>query len=62
MGAANLTNGIWLYGGNTEQISHTIRAGRNGMMPAFKSTLSEDKIHILTAYVYSLGVHQGANK
>ncbi|MEH6636766.1 MAG: cytochrome-c oxidase, cbb3-type subunit III [Halioglobus sp.] len=54
LGAPNLANGIWLYGGNTEQISHSIRAGRNGVMPAFEDTLSEDKIHILTAYIYGL--------
>ncbi|MCB1841769.1 MAG: cytochrome-c oxidase, cbb3-type subunit III [Halioglobus sp.] len=54
LGAPNLTNGIWLYGGTREQIAHTLRAGRNGQMPAFKDTLSEDKIHILTAYVYGL--------
>ncbi len=54
MGAPNLKNGIWLYGGTPEQISHSIRAGRNGMMPAHSNTLSEDKIHILTAYVYGL--------
>ena len=54
LGAPNLTNGIWLYGGSAEQIAHTLRAGRNGVMPAFKNTLSEDKIHILTAYVYGL--------
>ncbi|PLW83134.1 cytochrome-c oxidase, cbb3-type subunit III [Kineobactrum sediminis] len=53
-GAPNLTNGIWLYGGSREQISHTLRAGRNGVMPAFKDSLTEDKIHILSAYVYSL--------
>jgi len=54
LGAPNLTNGIWLYGGTAEQIAQTVRAGRNGKMPAFKDTLSEDKIHILTAYVYGL--------
>ena len=54
LGAPNLTNGVWLYGGSAEQIAQTLRAGRNGMMPAFKDTLSEDKIHILTAYVYGL--------
>ena len=54
LGAPNLKNGIWLYGGNIEQISHSIRAGRNGVMPAHKDMLSEDKIHILTAYVYGL--------
>ena len=54
MGAPNLTNGVWLYGGSEAQIAHSLRAGRNGVMPAFKDTLSEDKIHILTAYVYGL--------
>ena len=58
LGAPNLTNGIWLYGGSEEQIAHTLRAGRNGMMPAFKDTLSEDKIHILAAYVYGLNQQQ----
>ena len=54
LGAPNLTNGIWLYGGSQEQIAQTLRSGRNGMMPAFAETLSEDKIHILTAYIYGL--------
>lgn len=54
LGAPNLKNGIWLYGGSAEQISHSVRAGRNGVMPAFKDTLTEDKIHILSAYVYGL--------
>lgn len=54
LGAPNLKNGIWLYGGNADQISHSIRAGRNGLMPSHKETLSEDKIHILAAYVYGL--------
>ncbi|MHA7817097.1 MAG: cytochrome-c oxidase, cbb3-type subunit III [Pseudohaliea sp.] len=52
MGAPNLTNGIWLYGGSEEQIELTLRNGRNGKMPAFGETLSEDKIHIVTAYIY----------
>ncbi len=54
LGSPNLSNGIWLYGGTEAQIAHSIRAGRNGVMPAFAETLSEDKIHILTAYVYGL--------
>jgi len=54
MGAPSLKDGIWLYGGSAEQIGHTLRAGRNGAMPAFKDVLSEDKIHILAAYVYGL--------
>lgn len=54
LGAPNLANGVWLYGGSDEQISHSVRAGRNGVMPAHKDMLGEDKIHILTAYVYGL--------
>ncbi len=54
MGAPNLKNGIWLYGGSAEQISHSIRGGRNGEMPAHADTLSDDKIHIIAAYVYGL--------
>lgn len=54
MGAPNLANGIWLYGGKEEQIAHSIRAGRNGVMPAMQDMLSEDKIHIITAYVYGM--------
>ena len=55
LGAPNLKNGIWLYGGTAEQISHSIRAGRNGMMPAHEDMLGEDKIHLITAFVYGLG-------
>jgi cytochrome c oxidase cbb3-type subunit 3 len=54
LGAPNLANGIWLYGGTPEQIAQTLRVGRNGAMPAFEGVLSEDKIHILTAWVYGL--------
>jgi cytochrome c oxidase cbb3-type subunit 3 len=36
MGAPNLTNGIWLYGGTEEQIAHTLRvSAATGQMPAF---------------------------
>jgi cytochrome c oxidase cbb3-type subunit 3 len=59
MGAPNLTNGIWLYGGSESDIAQTLRAGRNGMMPAQAKLLSEDRIHILTAYVYSLSHKEG---
>ncbi|MFK8048232.1 MAG: cytochrome-c oxidase, cbb3-type subunit III [Halioglobus sp.] len=54
LGAPNLNNGIWLYGGSESQIAHSVRAGRKGVMPAHKETLSEDKIHIISAYVYGL--------
>jgi len=54
VGAPNLTDNIWLYGGSPELVKHTIRAGRNGVMPAQGEKLKANKIHLLAAYVYSL--------
>jgi cytochrome c oxidase cbb3-type subunit 3 len=54
MGAPNLTDNIWLYGGDAGQITHSVMKGRNGAMPAHKDLLSEEKIHLLTGYIYSL--------
>ncbi|MDP5135579.1 cytochrome-c oxidase, cbb3-type subunit III [Rheinheimera baltica] len=53
-GAPNLTDNIWLYGSSAGAVTETLTKGRNGQMPAFKQTLGEDKVHILTAYVYRL--------
>ncbi len=54
LGAPNLTDNTWLYGGSFEQVTHTIRNGRAGVMPAHKDLLSTDKIQLIAAYVYSL--------
>ena len=54
LGAPNLTDDTWLYGGDIEDIKTTLYKGRNGQMPAFKDLLGDAKIHLLTAYVYSL--------
>lgn len=54
LGAPNLTDNIWLYGGSRKVIEQTVRHGRNGVMPAWKEILGEEKNHVLAAYVYSL--------
>ena len=54
MGAPNLTDNTWLYGGSIEDIKESIRSGRKGQMPAHKELLGEAKVHLLAAYVYSL--------
>ncbi len=54
MGAPNLTDDIWLYGGSRMRIRETLTDGRNGQMPAQKDLLYAEKIHLLSAYVYSL--------
>ncbi len=58
VGAPDLTNKIWLYGGSVATITETITKGRAGVMPAWKGTLSDAEIHLVSAYVYSL-THQG---
>ncbi|GLS26258.1 cytochrome-c oxidase, cbb3-type subunit III [Marinibactrum halimedae] len=62
MGAPNLTDDIWLYGGDPAEIRQTLRSGRNGMMPSQADKLREDKIHLLTAYVYSLSLDAPESK
>ncbi len=54
LGAVNLTDDIWLYGGSREDIHETIANGRNGKMPAWGKVLGKDKAHLVTAYVISL--------
>ncbi|MDP4546577.1 MAG: cytochrome-c oxidase, cbb3-type subunit III [Marinobacter sp.] len=54
VGAPNLTDNIWLYGSTYEWIKETVVNGRQNQMPAQKGRLTDDQIHILAAYVYSL--------
>jgi cytochrome c oxidase cbb3-type subunit 3 len=54
MGAPDLTNNTWLYGGSPKVIKQTIAKGRTGRMPAHNEFLGEAKVHILSAYIYSL--------
>ncbi|MBM7454667.1 cytochrome c oxidase cbb3-type subunit 3 [Oceanisphaera litoralis] len=54
LGAPNLTDGIWLYGGSRAAVEDSIRNGRAGVMPAWQDILGEDKVHLLASYVYSL--------
>jgi cytochrome c oxidase cbb3-type subunit 3 len=56
IGAPNLTDDIWLYGGSAAAIRQSIVDGRHGQMPVHQ-WLGDDKIRLLAAYVYSLS-HQ----
>ena len=60
LGAPNLTDGVWLYGGGESTIVETITKGRNGMMPAHKDFLGDAKAHLLAAYVWGMSNGQGA--
>ena len=55
IGAPNLTDNVWLYGSSENTIIETITNGRQNKMPAWKEFLGEPKVHLLAAYVLSLG-------
>jgi cytochrome c oxidase cbb3-type subunit 3 len=61
LGAPNLTDKVWLYGGSAETVMETIRKGRDNTMPAWGEFLGEGKAHVLAAYVWSLS-NEGASK
>lgn len=54
-GAPNLTDGIWLYGGDRDALTATVTNARYGVMPAWGTKLDPATINMLTAYVHSLG-------
>lgn len=55
VGAPNLTDKVWLYGSSEATIVETITNGRQNKMPAWKEFLGDAKVHLLSAYVLSLG-------
>tara|TARA_R110002072_G_scaffold24747_5_gene83716 strand:- start:630 stop:1508 length:879 start_codon:yes stop_codon:yes gene_type:complete len=54
LGAPNLTDNIWLYGGLLKDIETTLKDGRSGKMPAHQHLFSEQEAKVLSAYVLSL--------
>tara|TARA_R110000782_G_scaffold167129_3_gene259088 strand:- start:8176 stop:9111 length:936 start_codon:yes stop_codon:yes gene_type:complete len=54
-GAPNLTDAIWLYGGDRDTIKQTIANSRYGVMPSWGQRLDKATIRMLAAYVHSLG-------
>ncbi|MBT8425845.1 MAG: cytochrome-c oxidase, cbb3-type subunit III [Silicimonas sp.] len=61
LGAPNLTDAIWLYGGSEETLTETVSNSRFGVMPAWGeeyrvgSGLSEAEVKAVSAYVHQLG-------
>jgi cytochrome c oxidase cbb3-type subunit 3 len=51
MGAPNLTDEIWLYGGSLADVKTSIRNGRNGQMPTWENTLGPDRVRLVAAWV-----------
>ena len=61
LGAPNLTDGTWLYGGDLATIEATIRNGRNGHMPAWGKKLGPDRIRLVAAWVLSQSANAPAD-
>ena len=55
LGAPNLTDAIWLYGGDRKTLTLTITNARGGVMPAWGQRLDPVTVKMLAAYVHSLG-------
>lgn len=54
-GAPNLTDAIWLYGGDAEALTETVTYSRYGVMPPWSQRLSEAQIRAVSIYVHQLG-------
>ncbi len=55
MGAPNIADAIWLYGGDRSSLEQTVTQARFGVMPSWGQRLSEPDIRAVSAYVHSLG-------
>lgn len=49
LGAPNLADDIWLYGGSVEAVTESVANGRAGDMPAFGGRLNDVQIKLLVA-------------
>lgn len=54
-GAPNLTDAIWLYGGDRATLTETVTKARFGVMPNWNTRLSEADMRAVASYVHQLG-------
>jgi cytochrome c oxidase cbb3-type subunit III len=54
LGAPNLTDNVWLHGGDFDSVRASITNGRDNQMPAHRDLLGDTKVKLLAAYVLSL--------
>jgi len=58
LGAPNLTDAYWIYGGSMDTIIASVHGGRQGHMPTWDERLTTAEIRTLALYVYDLGTPQ----
>src|SRR5690606_35233099 len=54
LGAPDLTDDIWLYGGDAQSVFSSIHGGREGHMPHWEGRLSPVDIRLLALYLGTL--------
>ncbi|PRY88793.1 cytochrome-c oxidase, cbb3-type subunit III [Donghicola tyrosinivorans] len=54
-GAPNLTDAIWLYGGDYDTLVTTVSQARYGVMPNWNARLSDAEVAAVATYVHGLG-------
>jgi cytochrome c oxidase cbb3-type subunit 3 len=54
LGAADLTDKVWLHGWGEQAVVDAIQRGKDNQMPAHGDKLSPEQIRVLAAYVWSL--------
>ena len=62
LGAPNLTDADWQYGGSGETIVASILEGRNGVMPPWGAALGHNGVNEVASYVLSLGGVKAPNE
>lgn len=55
VGAPNLTDTIWLYGGDKTSVHNSVSIAHAGVMPQWSDKLDDNTIRQLTIYVHELG-------
>lgn len=55
LGAPDLTDRTWIYGGDRQSVYTTVYSGRQGHMPSWEGRLTPLQIKILALYVHTLG-------
>ncbi|MFK4826166.1 cytochrome-c oxidase, cbb3-type subunit III [Paenochrobactrum sp. BZR 588] len=55
VGAPDLSDKHWIYGGDLQSVYTSVYYGRQGQMPSWEGRFSPAEIKLLTAYVLSLG-------
>jgi cytochrome c oxidase cbb3-type subunit 3 len=58
LGAPNLTDAYWIYGGGIDTIIASVHGGRQGHMPTWDERLTKAEIRTLVLYVHDLASRQ----